>query len=152
MTRKNRYGNKCFHTNGLSSTQQINSIARPVELGLDLYQGRIDTNLQKQIAINNALQFQLNSETLQSIRFLNSQAAITNRVDGKYVPTTNAVPTETQKVSESNKSQFSQIITSESSKDKDGSNPFYFGELLMNNSKKDENKHSGNDKLKSIFI
>lgn len=134
-------------TSGLNVAQQITSAQRQPELGLDLYQGRLDTTVQRQVAINNTLQFQLNTETLNSIRFLNSQAAIASRVDGKYIPTTNTVPTETQKFSETNKSQFMTIKTAESSKDKDGSNPFYFGELLMNHSKKEDQKPEN----KSIF-
>ena len=138
------------YTNGLTTTQQVNAGQKPVELGLDLYQGRLDAGLQKQIAINNTMQFQLNAETLNSIRFLNSRAAIANRIDGKYMPVINAVATETQKISESNKSQFMSIFTSETAKDKNGSNPFYFGELLARD-KKEENKQKDNDMLKSIF-
>lgn len=140
------------YTNNLTNISGANSLAKPVDLGLDLYQGKIDTNMQRQIAINNTLQFQLNNETIQSIRFLNSQAAINGRVDGKYMPVVNAVPTETQRVNESNKSQFMSIKTAESSKDREGSNPFYFGELLMGNSKNEDNKQNEKDLLKSIFI
>ena len=148
----NRAAQKSAHyTNGLSSTQQIISVAKPVELGLDLYNGKLDTTIQKQVAINNTLQFQLNAETLQSIKFLNSQAAISSKIDGKFMPNITHVSTETQKVSETNKSQFMSIKTAEASKDKDGSNPFYFGELLMNNSKK-ENEKEVSDIDKSIFI
>jgi hypothetical protein len=132
------------------TTQQVNSIAKPVELGVDLYQGKIDTNVQKQIAMNNALQFQFNQETLNSIQYLNSQAAISKKVDGKYMPAINDTITETQKVVETNSAQhFVSIFTAATSKDKEGSNPFYNGELLMNNSKKEENKEV--DSLKSIF-
>jgi hypothetical protein len=133
------------------SPAQVSSTAKPVELGLDLYQGKIDTSVQKQISINNTLQFQFNNETLKSIQFLNSQAAITNRVDGKYLPNVN-VPTETQKISEENKSQFMSIFTSKTAKDKNGSNPFYYGELLSNNSsKREEQNKQQADSLKSIF-
>lgn len=138
------------YTNGLSVSQQVNAGQKPVEIGLDLYQGRLDTSVQKQISMNNTLQFQLNNETLKSIQFLNSQAAIANRTDGKYMPVINAAQTESQKISESNKSQFMSIFTSEASKDKNGSNPFYFGELLSRG-KKDDQKQSDNEMLKSIF-
>lgn len=139
-------------SNNVSSASTTN-YAKPVELGIDLYQGRIDTNLQKQISINNSLQFQFNAETLKSIQFLNSQAAISNRIDGKYMPALNAAPTEAQKTSEVNKSQFTEIYTVATSKDKEGSNPFYNGELLMNNSsqKDGENKNQKKDSLRSIF-
>lgn len=150
----NRAAQKSAQFSNNISNASTTNFARPVELGVDLYQGRIDTTLQKQIAMNNALQFELNNETLKSIQFLNSQAAITNRVDGKYMPNVNAAPTEAQKVSESNKSQFTQIHTVETQKDRDGSNPFYGGELLMDNSPKKDNQKENNkksDSLKSIF-
>ena len=51
-----------------ASVQQVNSIAKPVELGIDLYQGKIDTQVQKQIAMNNTLQFQFNQTTLNSFK------------------------------------------------------------------------------------
>lgn len=131
-----------------TTTQQIN-VAKPVELGVDLYQGKIDTSVQKQIAMNNSFQYNFNQTTLQSIQYLNSQAAIHNKVDGKYMPALNNVVTETQKVAETHSGvNVASIFTAEASKDKDGSNPFYHGELL-NGSKKDE-KHDA-DSLKSIF-
>ena len=136
------------YTNGLSINQQIQSVAKPIELGIDLYEGKIDTQVQKQIAINNTLQFQLNAETIKSINFLNSQAAISNKIDGKYMPTVNTVITEAQQITETNKSKYMSIFTSETSKDKKGSNPFYHGELLMH-SKNDKNNEQ--DSLKSIF-
>ena len=61
-----------------------------------------------------------------------------------------AVATKTKKVSESNKTQFMSIITSETAKDKNGSNPFYGGELLMNNNNP-EKKEEPKKNLKSIF-
>ena len=139
------------YSNNSSANTQINTLAKPVELGIDLYNGKIDVQAQKQIALNNTLQFQLNTETLKSIQFLNSQAAISSKIDGKYMPNVNAnaVVPEAQKTAESNKSQFMSIFTKETAKDKNGSNPFYGGELLMNNNnpEKKENKNE----LKSIF-
>ena len=134
-----------------SSTQNI-TLAKPAELGVDLYNGKIDTQVQKQIAMNNSLQFQLNTETLKSIQFLNSQAAIASKIDGKYMPQVNAsaISPEAQKVSDTNKSQFTNIVTSETAKDKNGSNPFYGGELLMNNNTQKEKEHTKNE-LPSIF-
>jgi hypothetical protein len=133
-----------------ATTQQVNSIAKPVELGIDLYNGRIESNVQKQIAMNNSLQFQFNEATVNSIQYLNSQAAITNRVDGKYMPAVNEVVTETQKVSQTDASHFVNIFTAATAKDKEGSNPFYRGELLMG---KTTNADDNNDiePLKSIF-
>ena len=138
------------YSNNITSNAQVNSFVKP-ELGIDLYNGKIDVQAQKQIALNNTLQFQLNTDTLKSIQFLNSQAAISSKIDGKYMPNVNAnaVVPEAQKTSEANKSQFTSIFTSETAKDKNGSNPFYGGELLMNNNnpKKEESKKE----LKSIF-
>lgn len=133
-----------------ASTHQINSTAKPVELGVDLYQGKIDTNVQKQIAMNNTLQFEFNQTTLNSIQYLNSQAAVSKKLDGKYMPAVNEIVTETQKATETNSaSHFISIFAAAASKDKDGSNPFYNGELLMNKSKKEEQKET--ESLKSIF-
>lgn len=132
-----------------ASVAQVNSVAKPVELGIDLYQGKIDTQVQKQIAMNNTLQFQFNQATLNSLQFLNSQAAIRN-VDGKYIPAENALTTETQKSTETNSAQhFISIFTAATAKDKEGSNPFYNGELL--DQKSSDGKDDNND-LKSIFI
>lgn len=63
------------YSNNITSNAQVNSLAKPVELGIDLYNGKIDVQAQKQIALNNTLQFQLNTETLKSIQFLNSQVS-----------------------------------------------------------------------------
>ena len=136
--------------NAQYSNSQLVSNAKPVELGVDLYQGKVDVNTQKQVAINSALQFQLNTEALKSIQFLNSQAAVAQRVEGKIAPAVNEVVTETQKTAD-NKSQYTQIYTVATSKDRDGSNPFYNGELLMNNKSKEEKQKQNSDSLKSIF-
>ncbi len=136
----------------ISTTHQVSAPAKPAELGIDLYSGRIDTNTQKQVAINNSLQYQFNEQTLKSIQFLNSQAAVTNRVDGKYMPAVNEIVTETQKASDVQpKNHFIQILTEATAKDKEGSNPFYHGELL-NKSKKEEQEQAQMDSLKSIFV
>ena len=139
-----------YQNNISANNSQITTLAKPVELGIDLYNGKIDVQAQKQIALNNILQFHLNSETIKSIQFLNSQAAISSKIDGKYMPNVNAnaVVPEAQKTAETNKSQFMSIFTQETAKDKNGSNPFYGGELLMNNNTPEkENKKD----LKSIF-
>jgi len=138
------------YTNSVSA-QKVNALAKPVELGLDLYQGKIDSSVQKQIAMNNTLQFQLNQTTLSSIQYLNSQAAISKTIDGKYMPAVNETVTETQKAAETSQgSHLVEIFTAATAKDKDGSNPFYNGELLAGGKpQKEEKEHS--DSLKSIF-
>ncbi len=134
-----------------ASVQRVNSIAKPVELGIDLYQGRINSDVQKQIAMNNTLQFQFNQETLNSIQYLNSQAAITKKMDGKIIPAANEVVTETQKAVEaSHASQFMSIFAASTATDKNGSNPFYNGELRAEKSSKNSEKEDDNS-LKSIF-
>lgn len=133
-----------------ATIRQVNSSAKPLELGIDLYQGKIETSVQKQVAMNNALQFQFNQSTLNSIQYLNTQAAISKKIDGKYMPAINEVVTETQKISETNPSHFMSIFTVATSKDREGSNPFYNGELLSGKKSKD-NEQNKLDSLKSIF-
>lgn len=49
------------------------------ELGLNLYNGSVDANTARQIALNNSgLQIQLNQNVLDSIKYLNTQAAQRN--------------------------------------------------------------------------
>ncbi|MBR1424872.1 hypothetical protein IJ579_04845 [bacterium] len=148
----NRAAQKSTQFNpSLSTTQQINAPAKPAELGIDLYNAKIDTNTQRQIAANNTLQYQFNEQTLKSIQFLNSQAAINNRIDGKYMPAVNTIVTEAQKASEVQPTNhFIKIISEATAKDKEGSNPFYHGELL-NKSKKEEQEQAQMESLKSIF-
>lgn len=132
----------------VATTQQV-SVAKPVELGIDLYQGKIDLSVQKQIAMNNALQFQFNQTTLNSIQYLNSQAAMNKNNDGKYIPVISQNMTEAEKVTETDSTHFVKIFTAATAKDKEGSNPFYNGELLAQ-PKKEESKNE-KDSLKSIF-
>ena len=66
------------------------------------------------------------------------------------MPAVNEVVTETQKATETNSAtHFISIFSAAASKDRDGSNPFYHGELLMGNSKKEEKRNV--ESLKSIF-
>ncbi len=144
-----RAAQKNSQTVNTSSVGTVHN-AKPAELGVDLYQGRIDTNVQKQISMNNTLQFQFNQTTLNSIQYLNSQAAVAKKTDGKYLPAVNEVVTETQKSVETNPAaSFISIFAAASSKDKDGSNPFYKGELLKGKSQEEEKNDI--DNLKSIF-
>lgn len=131
-----------------ATIQQVNTPAKPAELGIDLYQGKIESSVQKQIAMNNTLQFQFNEATINSIQFLNTQAAA-KRIDGKYMPAVNEA-TDTQKFAETNLSQFRNILTTEILKDKQGSNPFYHGELLMAKKENTETSEADNS-IKSIF-
>jgi len=134
------------------TVRQVNTPAKPLELGIDLYQGKINTTVQRQIAMNNALQFQFNQSTINSINYLNTQAAVARNMDGKYMPAVNAVVTETQKAVETNAaSHFLKIVTSESAKDKEGSTPFYHGELLLGKKASENTEAKSVDSMKSIF-
>lgn len=98
------------------------------EIGLDLY--KVDTATARQIAINNSgFQVQLNQEVLNSIKFLNTQAAqkVQKNVEGKLAFSVYE-STEIEKAAEPPK--FNSIISFSTAKDKQGSNPFYHGELL----------------------
>ncbi len=139
------------YTNSIT-THQVKTIAKPVELGIDLYQGRVETGVQKQIAMNNSFHYQFSEAAVASIKYLNSQAAsaISRKVDGKYMPAVNEVVSQTPKAAETTApSHFMSIFAAAASKDKDGSNPFYHGELLMAKSQKEEKNE--NESLKSIF-
>ena len=123
------------------------SVLRATELGVDLYKGNIDTQVAKQIALNNSgLQIQLSETAQKAIQFLNSQAAqnVAKNVEGKMTISVNEIngQPKTQPAP-----LFNSIISNSTSKDKNGSNPFYHGELLMQKSKKGE-KH---EEIKSIF-
>lgn len=112
---------------------------RAADLGLDLYQGKIDTDTARQIAMNNSgVQVKLNQEVLDSIRFLSTQAAqkVQKNVEGKITFSVYE-GTDVQKAAEMPK--FNSIVSFATAKDKQGSNPFYHGELLANNKK--EEKH-----------
>ena len=135
-----------------ATTKQVTTLAKPQDLGIDLYQGKVETTVQRQIAMNNALQFQFNQATLNSINYLNTQAAVTRNIDGKYMPAVNEVVTETQKAVETNAAaHFVKIVTAETAKDKEGSNPFYHGELLLAKQSSENAETKSVDSMKSIF-
>jgi len=134
-----------------NSQYNVNStfgnVLKATELGVDLYKGNVNVQVAKQIALNNSgLNIQLSDTAKQAIQFLNSQAAqrVSKNVEGKMTIAVNenAPKQETQATP-----LFNNIISNGTSKDKNGSNPFYNGELLMEKSKKTEN----NDEAKSIF-
>ena len=118
------------------------------ELGLDLYNGSIDNNTARQIAMNNSgLQIQLNHNVLNCIKYLNTQAAQTvqKSVEGKMTIGVNEAPADIKAANHSPK--FNSIISFSSAKDKNGSHPFYHGELLqMKKSEKNQD-----EKIENIF-
>lgn len=122
------------------NAQTGNSVFRTADLGVDLYQGKVDNQTARQIAMNNSgLQVQLNENVMKSIQFLNTQAAqkVQKNVEGK-VAFAVYEGADVQKAPEAPK--FNSIVSFAAAKDKQGSNPFYHGELLANGNKKEE-KH-----------
>lgn len=116
------------------------------DLGVDLYKGNINSDVARQIAMNNSgLQIQLSQNTLAAINTLNSKAAqnVQKNVEGKMTVAINEVTVQEQKTATP---KFNSIISLAADKDKNGSNPFYHGELLMADSKKEETTED-----KSIF-
>ncbi len=116
------------------------------DLGIDLYKGNINSDVARQIAMNNSgLQIQLSQSARDAISALNSQAAqnVQKSVEGKMTVAVNEITVQEQK---NITPKFNSIISLAANKDKNGSNPFYHGELLMNNAKKDEKAEE-----KSIF-
>ena len=116
------------------------------ELGLNLYNGSLDVNMQKQIALNNSgLQIQLNKNVLESIKYLNTQAAQqnANNLNGRLSIDVNEITTKV--VAPENPSQTQGILSFATDKDKSGSQTPYRGELL-NFGKKDDK-----DKVENIF-
>lgn len=127
--------NSQYNTN----TSSVNNIFKSADIGLDLYKGNVDTNVARQVAMNNSgFQIQLNSEVLQSIQYLNTKAAqnIQKNVEGKITVALNEGVGNTQKSEAAPK--FNSIISMSAGKDKNGSAPSYKGEFLF--IKKDKEK------------
>lgn len=113
---------------------------RSADLGINLYNGSVDTNTARQIALNNSgLQIQLNQEVLNSIKYLNTQAAqnLQKNVEGKMTISVNET-VNGQKITDTIP-KFNSIVSLAAGKDKNGSNQPYQGELL-NLKKSEENK------------
>lgn len=118
------------------------------DLGVDLYNGKVNTDVAKQIALNNSgLQVQLSQKALESIKALNTQAAqnVQKNVEGKLAFAVNEITVQEQKTVTP---KFNSLISLAASKDKNGSSPSYRGELLMMTGKAKEE----NEKETSISI
>lgn len=125
--------------NSQYNTTKVTTLAKPADMGLDLYKGNVDTNVAKQIALNNSgLQIQLNQEVLNSIKYLNTKAAqnIQKNVEGKITIALNEGVGNTQKSEAMPK--FNSIISLAAGKDKNGSAPSYKGEFLFIKKEKDK--------------
>ena len=125
--------------NSQYNTSSTGSLFKTADIGLDLYKGNVDTNVARQVAMNNSgFQIQLNSEVLQSIQYLNTKAAqnVQKNVEGKITIALNEGVSNTQKSEAAPK--FNSIISMSAGKDKNGSAPSYKGEFLF--IKKDKEK------------
>ena len=119
--------NSKYNTN----TSALNNF-RAADMGIDLYKGNIDTNVARQIAMNNSgFQIQLNQEVMQSIQYLNTKAAqnVQKNVEGKITVALNEGVGNTQKTEAAPK--FNSIVSLSAGKDKNGSAPSYKGEFLF---------------------
>lgn len=118
--------------NSQYNTTSVNNIFKSADIGIDLYKGNIDTKTARQVALNNSgLQIQLNQDVMNSIKYLNTQAAqkVQKNVEGKI---TIALNEGVGNVSKSeNAPKFNSIISLAAGKDKNGSAPSYKGEFLF---------------------
>ena len=121
--------NSQYNTN----TSSLNNIFKNANnIGIDLYSGKVDTNVARQVAMNNSgFQIQLNQEVMQSIQYLNAKAAqnVQKNVEGKITVALNEGVGNTQKSEAA--PVFNSIISLGASKDKNGSAPSYKGEFLF---------------------
>lgn len=133
--------------NSQYKTAENTNFFQPRDLGIDLYNNKVDTKTQKQIALNNSgLQIQLSQEAMNAIHTLNTKAAqnVQKNVEGKMTIAVNEITIQEQK---NPTPKFNSLVSLGASKDKKGSNPFYHGELLMNNDQKEEKTED-----KKLFI
>lgn len=112
-------------------------------LGTDLYSGKIDSSMARQIAMTNSMKVNLSDNALNSLKYLSSEASksIFKTVEGKITIA------ETKEITERKTSRilpsFGQLTeTADLGSDRRGSNPFYRGELL--NVKKEKKEESLN--------
>jgi hypothetical protein len=118
--------------NNQYNTTSVNNVFKSADIGIDLYKGNVDTTTARQIALNNSgLQIQLNQDVLNSIKYLNTQAAqkVQKNVEGKITVALNEGVGNTNKTEAAPK--FNSIISLATGKDKNGSAPSYKGEFLF---------------------
>ena len=119
---------------------------------MSLYDGKVNTDVAKQIALNNSgLQVQLNQNTMASIQYLNAVAAQSNQQNTK-ANITIAVNEITAKEQPALNTVINGITTQETAKDKNGSNPFYHGELLAKGAKQKDDNDDGNKAITSSIF
>lgn len=109
-------------------------------LGVDFYNGRTDAATARQVAMNNSgLQVNLNQNLMQTVQFLNTEAAKSTlkNVEGKMTVAVNEEAPIAQKTVQLPK--FNTLVkASDLNNEKQGSNPFYQGQLLQGKSEKKE--------------
>ena len=145
-----RAAEKNSQYNTSSSSVNNNIFKNTQNLGIDLYNGKVDTAVARQVAMNNSgMQIQLNQEVLKSIQYLNTQAAqnLQKNVEGKITVALNEGVGNTQKNGETPK--FNSIISLAAGKDKNGSAPSYKGEFLF--IKKDKDKEEVLEMMKVFY-
>lgn len=110
-----------------------------VALGTDLYSGKVDASTANQIAMTkNGMQVNLSENALNCLKYLNGEASksIFKSVEGKIAVLETKEITEKQNVVKL--PTFGKLVeTADLDSNKNGSNPFYRGELL-NSTKKEE--------------
>ena len=108
------------------------------DLGLDLYNGNVDSQTAKQVALTNSgLQVKLSQKAVSSLAYLNNVAskASTQNVNAQTVPAVKEETVQEKKVLQFPK--FNTLIqTLNTGHDKNGSNPFYPGAIATKGKKK----------------
>lgn len=102
------------------------------DLGTELYNGKVDAATARQIAVTNSgMEVNLSNNALNSLKYLSSEASksIFKNVEGKIaLPETKEI---TAKQNTTALPTFGRLTeTADLAQDRNGSNPFYRGELL----------------------
>lgn len=121
------------------STLDLTKFKR-ADLGMDLYNNKVDISTARKVAINNSgMQINLSEAAVTSLKFLNSQASksIFKTVEGKVTVAVNEETSQPKKTYELPK--FAQLVkTLDLGRDKNNSNPFYNGKLVKAEKKETE--------------
>ena len=112
-----------------------------VSLGTDLYSGKVKLEIARQIAVaNSGMQVNLSDKAVSSLKYLNGEASksILKNVDGKINIAETKEITEKQAI---NPASFGELVEATNlNSDKNGSNPFYKGELLNVTTEEEESE------------
>lgn len=106
---------------------------RRIDQGIDLYAGKVDSSVARNISMqNSSMQVQLNQNIMASVQFLNAQASqnIHRAVEGKLTIAVNEDAIKAK--SDFELPKFSQLVkTNNVGKDKEGSSNLYNGNFLF---------------------